>query len=348
MSRVRRIGKEIAEFVQDVWGYHIDVGARADDSVSVVVQPPPDAWYSDPIKFVFMFPRDYPFKPFKLLLESDLVHPMFHRNLNLMGCICDNWNPTMTMSRILVMALWFLRNPVFDPSIVCDSGRKNPNCSLYTTDRDAFVRKLLASKGAPASTSEVKAKAALLAEVAARYEQLQARWRATRKWTLRTAAAEAYRQALASPSPPISVKVATVGCPGLLRLPAATLGLSRERSGEPKLVRFLHVSHNGPFPAGVVEVVLGYCVEYVFPLEEEVDGEGEGGEEEKGRMPRVSEKEKEEKKKREGCLGFRREMRTKWWWSLNALPLCPLHVDPSSSTNGLTFATPKELGSRPK
>lgn len=118
-----RILKEIEDIYRDPPDY-ISAGPIDDEHINhweAVINGPDDSDYKNGVFLLdIKIPPEYPYKPPKCKFKTKILHPNINETS---GEICINilkkdWNPTYTISNILVGILALLYNPNF----------KNPYC----------------------------------------------------------------------------------------------------------------------------------------------------------------------------------------------------------------------------
>jgi len=113
MSSLKRVQNEFNELLE-IDPDNISGSMNEEDNFiwDIVVQGPKDSPYEGGIFFFKVtFPKDYPFKPFNIILQTKIYHPQFIQSKELSGsfkmCCCltstglDSWTPAMTLPKIL-------------------------------------------------------------------------------------------------------------------------------------------------------------------------------------------------------------------------------------------------------
>ena len=100
---------EIKNYEEDIMEWKVDIYG------------PKESPYSGGIfNFIIKFPKDYPFQPFKVILNTKIYHPNFSKWEN--ACcplgLCDRWSPVLSFGKIAIKIVELFENPNFDTECV--------------------------------------------------------------------------------------------------------------------------------------------------------------------------------------------------------------------------------------
>ena len=141
-----RLLKEIEDLNQDP-PENITAGPINEDDIyhwEATIDGPDDTDYKEGIFIVdIQIPKEYPFKPPKCRFKTKIFHPNISQET---GEICvnileiDNWNPSLTISNILMSIMVLLYSPNFD-SPLNDEAKKLYYQSDNHSEYKEMVRK---------------------------------------------------------------------------------------------------------------------------------------------------------------------------------------------------------------
>lgn len=132
MNRLHKESKEI----QNDPPHNISAGPKNDNLFEweAVLIGPEDTPYNGGVFILDIFiPSDYPIKPPNVIFRTKIYHP----NINSAGNICldilkNSWNPSLTISKILLSICSLLNDPNTEDPLVPDIANLfNENKKLY-------------------------------------------------------------------------------------------------------------------------------------------------------------------------------------------------------------------------
>eukprot|EP01099_Mayorella_cantabrigiensis_P006779 TRINITY_DN577_c0_g1_i1.p1 TRINITY_DN577_c0_g1~~TRINITY_DN577_c0_g1_i1.p1 ORF type:complete len:152 (-),score=28.38 TRINITY_DN577_c0_g1_i1:320-775(-) len=102
----KRIQHELSDILLDPPS-GCSAGPKNEDVINewrALISGPPGTPYADGVfELEILFPKEYPFKPPKIVFKTRI----YHCNINSKGAICldilkDNWSPALTISKVLL------------------------------------------------------------------------------------------------------------------------------------------------------------------------------------------------------------------------------------------------------
>lgn len=138
MSTLQRIQKELLEIQKDPPA-NCSAGPNNDDLYEwqASIMGPENSPYQGGLFWLKInFPKDYPFKPPKVIFLTKLYHP----NISGSGSICidilkEQWSPALTISKVLLCICSLLDDPNPDDPLVPEIA------NLFKEDREAYNKK---------------------------------------------------------------------------------------------------------------------------------------------------------------------------------------------------------------
>ena len=133
---MNRIQKELKELRNDP-PLNCSGGPICDDDVlewsATIIGPENSPYEKGIFNLKIMFPKDYPFKPPKILFITKIYHP----NINSNGSICldilkNEWSPALTISKVLLSICSLLNDPNPDDPL------EPTIATIYKTDINTF------------------------------------------------------------------------------------------------------------------------------------------------------------------------------------------------------------------
>ncbi len=137
MSTLQRIQKELQEIQKDPPA-NCSAGPEGDDIYewqASIMGPSKSPYEGGVFWLKINFPKDYPFKPPKMIFLTKLYHP----NIAPSGAICidilkDQWSPALTVSKVLLCICSLLDDPNPDDPLVPEIA------TIFQNDREKYNR----------------------------------------------------------------------------------------------------------------------------------------------------------------------------------------------------------------
>lgn len=119
MSVVRRLQRELKEIIgetkdRDLQNKMYSVSPTSDLMCweGFVFGPIGSPYEGGVFKIIIMFPKDYPFKPPRIMFKT----PIYHPNISSTGAICldilkEMWSPALSLSKVLLSLVSLLTDP---------------------------------------------------------------------------------------------------------------------------------------------------------------------------------------------------------------------------------------------
>ena len=133
---MNRLRKEFLEIKKNP-PHNISAGPKDDNLFEweATLLGPIDTPYENGVFILDIFiPEEYPLKPPNYIFKTKIYHP----NINASGSICldilkNNWNPSLTISKILLSICSLLNEPNANDPLVPDIA------NLYNTNRQLYI-----------------------------------------------------------------------------------------------------------------------------------------------------------------------------------------------------------------
>jgi len=133
---MNRLQKEFIEIKKNPPN-NISAGPKNDNLFEweAILLGPKETPYENGVFILDIFiPQDYPLKPPNYIFKTKIYHP----NINTSGSICldilkNNWNPSLTISKILLSICSLLNDPNVNDPLVPDIA------NLYNTNRQLYI-----------------------------------------------------------------------------------------------------------------------------------------------------------------------------------------------------------------
>ena len=123
MKSMKRLHKEYEDIKNDPPSY-ISAGPVNDNLYEweAVLIGPKETPYQDGIFILeVLIPNDYPIKPPNVIFKTRIFHPNINHNGNIcLDILKNNWNPSLTISKILLSICSLLNDPNIEDPLVPD------------------------------------------------------------------------------------------------------------------------------------------------------------------------------------------------------------------------------------